>query len=96
MRAQPKREDMIIYHLSLGMWMRNNWGLWGGSRLYKYFQGKGLRDPEDMSSIVLFYYYDWLTGKKESWREWEANPKRPFAQSTDQRFANEINARPRP
>jgi hypothetical protein len=96
MRALPKRDDMIQYHLGLGMWMRNNWGLWGGSRLYKYFHDKGLTDPEDMSSIVMFYYHDWLTDKKNSWKEWEASPKRPFGESTDQRFTNEINKRPKP
>ncbi len=96
MRALPKRENMIQYHLSLGMWMRNNWGLWGGSRLYKYFHDKALTDPEDMSSIVLFYYYDWLTDNKRSWKEWEANPKRPFAESTDQRYTNEVNKTPKP
>lgn len=96
MRALPKRENMIGYHLGLGMWMRNNWGLWGGSRLYKYFHDKAMTDPEDMSSIVLFYYYDWLTDKKSSWKEWEARPKRPFGGSTDQRFTNEINKSPKP
>src|SRR6185503_4365770 len=35
MRELAKREDMIRYHLGLGLWMRNNWGLWGGSRLQK-------------------------------------------------------------
>jgi hypothetical protein len=95
-RALPKRDDMIRYHMGLGTWMRNNWGLWGGSRLYKYFHDKGLPHPEDMSSIVLFYYYDWLTDKKHSWKEWEASPKRPFGKSTDQRFTNEINKNPKP
>lgn len=95
-RALPKRDDMIQYHLGLGMWMRNNWGLWGGSRLYKYFHDKAMTDPEDMSSIVLFYYYDWLTDKKHSWKDWEASPKRPFAESTDQRFTNEVNKTPKP
>lgn len=96
MRALPKRDNMIQYHLGLGTWMRNNWGLWGGSRLYKYFHDKALTDPEAMSSIVLFYYYDWLTDKKRSWEEWEANPKRPFPEATDQRFTNEINKSPKP
>ena len=96
MRALPKRENMIQYHLGLGMWMRNNWGLWGGSRLYKYFHDKAVTDTEDMSSIVLFYYYDWLTDKKGSWQDWEARPKRPFGESTDQRFADEINKSPKP
>ena len=96
MRALPKRGDMIQYHLGLGTWMRNNWGLWGGSRLYKYFYDKAVTHPEDMSSIVLFYYYDWLTDKKRSWEEWEANPRRPFAESPDHRFTNEINKSRKP
>jgi hypothetical protein len=96
MSALPKKADMIRYHLSLGMWMRNNWGLWGGSRLYKYFHDKGLNHPEDMSSIVLFYYYEWLIGKKEIWKEWEKSPARPFADSPDKRFAETMSARPKP
>lgn len=79
MRALQKRDDMINYHFGLGMWMRNNWGLWGGSRLQKYFTDKGIRHPDDMSSVVLFYYYDWLTGKQETWRDFEKNPASPFS-----------------
>lgn len=78
MRALQKRGDMIRFHLGLGMWMRNNWGLWGGSRLQKYFTDKGIRHPDDMSSIVLFYYYDWLTGKQDTWKDFEKNPGSPF------------------
>jgi hypothetical protein len=96
MRALSDRNAMIAYHLGLGMWMRNNWGLHGGSRLYKYFYDKGLRDPEDMSSVVLFYYYDWLTDKKETWKEWDQNPRRPFPEPADQRFANTTNRRTKP
>src|SRR3712207_7074234 len=44
------REEMINYHFSLGMWMRNNWGLWGSSRLQKYFTGKGVTHAEEMRS----------------------------------------------
>ena len=53
MRALPKRDEMIRYHLSLGMWMRNNWRLWGGSRLQRYFIDKGVTHPEEMSSVIL-------------------------------------------
>jgi hypothetical protein len=42
-----------------------------------------MTDSEDMSSIVLFYYYDWLTDKKHGWKDGKL--------STDQRFTNEIN-----
>jgi hypothetical protein len=31
-----------------------------------------------MSSVILFYYYDWLNGKKETWRDWEKKPKGMF------------------
>ena len=78
MTALAKRDDMIAYHLGLGMWMRNNWGLWGGSRLQKYFREKGIGDPEEMSSVILFLYWDWLHGNKEISKEWEKNPKSMF------------------
>lgn len=71
MRALPKRDDMIVYHHSLGRWMRNNWVLWGGSRLSKYFNDRGISHPEEMSSIILYHYHDWLNGKQDTWKEWE-------------------------
>ncbi|MBK8303778.1 MAG: DUF6794 domain-containing protein [Pyrinomonadaceae bacterium] len=75
MKSLKTNRDMIQYHMGLGMWMRNNWGLWGGSRLQKYFTDKGITHPDNMSSVVLFFYWDWLNGKKESWKSWEKNPK---------------------
>jgi hypothetical protein len=74
MQSLSKRGDMIRYHHGLGMWIRNNWGLWGGSRLQKYFTDKGITHPDKMSSIILEYYHDWLNGKKETWKDWEKNP----------------------
>jgi hypothetical protein len=76
MRALPKREDMIQYHLGLGTWMRNNWGLWGGSRLQKYFSDRGVKHPESMSTVILYHYHDWLNGRRETWKEWEQNPRK--------------------
>ena len=75
MQALSKREEMIRYHHGLGTALRNNWGLWSGSPLLKYFTDKGIRHPDEMSSVILYYYYDWLNGQKESWKEWEINPK---------------------
>lgn len=75
MKALKDGKGMIEYHFGLGMWMRNNWGLWGGSRLQKYFTDRGTAHPDDMSSVVLFYYWHWLRGDKEKWKEWEKNPK---------------------
>ena len=44
-------------HFSVGMWIRNNWGLWGGSRLQKYFTERNIYHPDDMSGIILEAYY---------------------------------------
>jgi hypothetical protein len=65
------RSNMISYHMGLGLWMRNNWGLWGGSRLLKYFKERGVSHPDSMSSIILYNYYDWLKGNKEVGKDWE-------------------------
>lgn len=61
--------------MGLGMWMRNNWRLWAGSRLQKYFLVRGIRHPDDMSGVILEYYYDWLKGQKEAWKDWDKNPR---------------------
>ena len=44
-------------HFGLGMWMRNNWGLWGGSRLQRYFRDRQVFHPDDMSGEILKAYY---------------------------------------
>jgi hypothetical protein len=51
-------------HRGFGMWMRNNWQLWGGSRLSKYFNERGVYHPDDMSGIILDSYHRYLTGKE--------------------------------
>ncbi len=54
-------EDSIInLHFGLGMWMRNNWGLWKGSVLSKWFNGLGIFHPDDMSGIILTSYWRYL------------------------------------
>jgi hypothetical protein len=51
-------DDMIgEFHFGLGQWMRNNWGLWGGSRLSNYFNDLGVHHPDDMSDIILDSYW---------------------------------------
>lgn len=66
------RNETILYHHGFGTWLRNNWGLWGGSRLQQYLISKGLRHPDDMSATILEFYYDWLNGQHEKWKEFEA------------------------
>jgi hypothetical protein len=50
-------------HFGIGMWMRNNWRLWGGSRLSKYFNDLGIFHPDDMSGIILTSYHRHLLGQ---------------------------------
>jgi hypothetical protein len=75
MRAQPSRDDMCLYHHGLGTWLRNNWGLWHGSRLQKYFTDRGVSHPDNMSGIILDHYHDWLNGRQDAWKAWEKAPK---------------------
>lgn len=63
-------------HMTLGMYIRNRWQFWGGSRLKKYFlelNGDLPMHPDSMSSIILRQYEKWLKGDKTAWREWERN-----------------------
>src|SRR5690606_10277026 len=60
-----KSSKGIDYHMGLGMWIRNNWGLWGGSRLQQYFIKKGYDHPDSMSSIILASYIKWLNGDSD-------------------------------
>nr|MBC8147401.1 hypothetical protein [Bacteroidota bacterium] len=51
-------------HHGLGMWIRNNWKLWGSSRLSKYFNELGIYHPDDMSGIILKSYYRYLNSEE--------------------------------
>lgn len=61
---EQKEFDTIQYHHSLGMWMRNNWGLWQGSRLKEYFKSIGIHHPDDMSGIILRSFRRHLNNKE--------------------------------
>lgn len=51
------------FHMGLGRWMRNNWQLWGGSRLQQYLESLGVEHPDNMSGVILATYSDYLNGK---------------------------------
>jgi len=48
-----KEEDMCMQHHYLGRHLRNDWGLWAGSRLSEWFNNKGIKHADDMSGIIL-------------------------------------------
>lgn len=64
------KEETTKYHHGFGMTLRNTWGLWGGSRLQKYFLDKKINHPDEMSSIILQFYYDWLNNNNSDWQKW--------------------------
>jgi|GEM_PF-2153950 len=81
-------------HFGFGMWIRNNWGLWSGSRLQTYFRNKGIFHPDDMSGIILSSYYRYLTGKKIElkkqikyyktyWKKTQSRPRVSFVGKTN-------------
>ncbi|WP_214229574.1 DUF6794 domain-containing protein [Pedobacter sp. B4-66] len=72
LNALKSAGEMGLYHFGMGMWMRNNWGLWSGSRLSAYMTQRGFRDPDSMSNEILRYYYYWFKGNKEIYKEFEA------------------------
>ncbi|MFO7743753.1 MAG: DUF6794 domain-containing protein [Psychroflexus sp.] len=59
----------------LGMWIRNNWGINGGSRLLKYFYdrdfGNELLGKDKISGLIIDQYIEWLNGNNKEWRKWE-------------------------
>jgi len=61
--AMTETDFSATMHLGLGMWMRNNRKLWKGSQLSKYFSGKGIYHPDNMSDIILASYYRHLKGQ---------------------------------
>lgn len=55
----------------LGMWIRNNWGINGGSRLLKYFNDRGMKNRDDISGTIIEHYQNWLLTEKDVWTKWE-------------------------
>lgn len=52
-----EKEFLANAHLGFGTWLRNNWQLWAGSRLSKFFNDQGIYNAEDMSGILLTSYH---------------------------------------
>lgn len=55
-----KENGSIAVHHTLGMYIRNEWGLWAGSELKSELEKKGLTHPDDMSDYIISEYIDVL------------------------------------
>ncbi|PLW95051.1 MAG: hypothetical protein C0592_00905 [Marinilabiliales bacterium] len=64
LKIMRENDFAVRAHFGLGMWMRNNWQLWGGSRLSVYFQELGVIHPDNISGIILISYHRHICGKE--------------------------------
>lgn len=62
-KAMSEEEFNSNAHFKIGMWIRNNWGLWGGSKLTRYFNDMGIHHEDDMSGIITTSYHRHLMGE---------------------------------
>jgi len=60
---ETPENEIFNYHFSVGMGLRNKWGLWNKSRLAKYFNNIGIFHPDDMSMIIFKSFWRDLNNK---------------------------------
>lgn len=68
-KCVTEREYVSTLHHGFGMYLRNNWGLWAESDLAKYFNSIGIYHPDDMSSIILQCFHQFVNTKNYSVNE---------------------------
>jgi hypothetical protein len=86
-------------HLTTGMWIRNNWGLWKGSELSKYFNELGIYHPDDMSGIILRSFYRHIKSQdydldnqiKISQEYWRLAQEHEYKMKNDTAYATKFN-----
>jgi hypothetical protein len=54
--------NLIEYHMGLGMWIRNNWVYQTNNRIAKLFLDNGIKHPDDMSQAIIIGYHYYLNG----------------------------------
>ena len=73
-KTLSNRQETNNYHYTIGLYLRN-YMLRNNQKLSDYFLNRGVIQFDNMSSIILYYYYDWINGKRNTWKEWEENNK---------------------
>lgn len=95
MRCVTEPEYTAQLHFGFGMYLRNNWGLWGGSELSKFFNTNQIFHPDDMSGIILSCFHEFVnTGKysitdkvayyKAYWKQMEAQEDSTIRNNSEQ------------
>lgn len=62
-KKMSEEDFWMSRYSNFGMYMRNNWRIWGGSRLSKYFNDYGVYNAERISVVILISYHRYLLGK---------------------------------
>lgn len=75
-------KQVIMTHMSMGMWIRNNWGLWRGGPLRDFFVARQISHPDDMSVAILDAYWLRAQGCKLDWNDAAAVEAR-YARATE-------------
>jgi hypothetical protein len=99
-RAMTEDEFIGRAHFGLGMWMRNNWGLWKGKELAGYFNSIGIYHADDMSGIILTSYYrelhgqDWKVDAQVKYHQdyWKKSSEHLHKMETDTAYRKKILA----
>lgn len=63
-RSMSEHDFAASQHFSLGLHMRNYWGLWKEKELYHFFDSLGVTHPENMSGLILVSYHRYLNSKE--------------------------------
>lgn len=58
-----EKEFLGQAHHGLGRFLRNEWGLWTGSDIQRWFKERGIHHADDMSGIILTSFHRKLHGK---------------------------------
>jgi len=74
--AMASEGDMIKYHFSLGLNIRNGWGLWGDAPLAKQMRDLGFEHPDTMSGVILNTFWCRRHGQDLRLEQRVANAKR--------------------
>ncbi len=63
-RSMNEHDFAISQHFSLGLHIRNYWGLWKQKALYHFFDSLGVTHPDNISGIILVSYHRYLSNKE--------------------------------
>ncbi len=63
-KSVSEEEAVHKLYFSLGRWVIENWGFYGGSRLSHYLKELGIAHPEDMAQFIIVSYHRNLNRKE--------------------------------